>query len=254
MRWWKFDRLPVLIVADAPLASARKRRHRTPRKLHGYFVAFSVIFAAIVLTGFSRTFFLPMARGTLAKPLIVHVHGAFFFAWTGLLVAQAVLAATKRLKLHRKVGSVAGWLVLPMLVLGTIVASRDTVHDFYAGDGNRALSFYYGELADLAMFGLLAGSAMLLRHKPDYHKRLVILGSLGLMGAAIGRIPEISAFGLYIFLGMIASVGAYDVASRRTIHRATLAGAAVLLLLGLSEERIGNTAAWLSTAHQLLRV
>jgi hypothetical protein len=242
------------VAAGAPLAVASRSPRRTPRKLHGYFVGFSLIFAAIVLTGFSRTFFLPMAKGTFSKPLIVHLHGAFFFAWTGMLVAQAMLAATKRLRLHRKVGSIAAWLVLPMLVLGTIVASRDTIHDFRTGDGDAALSFYYGELADLAMFGLLTGGAMLLRARPDYHKRWVILGSLGLIGAAIGRIPEISAFGAYIFLGLIASVAAYDLASRRTIHPATAVGAAVLLLLGLTEERIGNTAMWLNAAHHLLSV
>ena len=242
------------VLGEAGLPSPPQRSRRVPRKLHGYFIGFAVVFAAIVLTGFSRTFFLPMARGTLSKPLVVHIHGAFFFAWTGLLIAQAVLAANKRLKSHRKVGSIAGWVVLPMLLLGTIVATRDTVHDFYAGDGNNALSFYYGELADLTMFGLLAGGAMLLRHRPEYHKRLVILGSLGLIGAAIGRIPEISSYFLYIYLGLIGSVAAYDLASRRAVHPATVIGAAVLLLLGLSEERIGNSAVWLQTAHHLLRV
>jgi hypothetical protein len=239
------------VLPDAPLTSVRRR---TPRKLHRYFVGFALIFLAIVLTGFSRTFFLPMARGALSKPLLVHLHGVVFFAWTGLLVAQATLAATKRLKLHRKVGAIAGWLILPMLVLGTIVATRDTVHDFGAGDGDAALTFYYGELIDLTMFGLLAGGAMLLRHKPDYHKRWIILGSLGLIGAAIGRVPEISAFLLYIYLGLIISVAAYDMASRRAVHPATLIGAAVLLLLGLTEERIGSTALWLNSAHHILAV
>lgn len=248
------QQLSGAIAAEPELSAVGRRTRRAPRKLHGYFIGFAFIFAAIVLTGFSRTFFLPMARGTLSKPLIVHLHGAFFFAWTALLIAQAILAATKRLRLHRKVGSIAGWLVLPMLVLGTVVATRDTVHDFKAGDGDAALSFYYGELADLAIFGLLAGGAMLLRHKPDYHKRWVTLGSLGLIGAAIGRIPEISDFFLYIFLGLIASVAAYDIASRRAVHRATLIGAAVLLLLGLTEAQIGGTVIWLDTAHRLLGV
>ena len=247
------QQLSSAVAAEALVSSSAPRSRRAPRKLHGYFVGFSIVFAVIVVTGFSRTFFLPMARGTLSKPLVVHIHGAFFFAWTGLLVAQAMLAATKRLRLHRKVGSLAGWLVLPMLVLGTVVATRDTVHDFKAGDGG-ALSFYYGELADLAMFGLLAGGAMLLHHKPDYHKRWVILGSLGLIGAAVGRIPEISSFFLYIYLGLIASVAAYDLASRRSIHPATVIGAVVLLTVGLSEERIGRTSLWLKVAHHVLAV
>jgi hypothetical protein len=248
------DQIARNVVESGGLSAARQRPRRAPRKLHAFFIGFTLVFAAVVLTGFSRTFFIPVARGTFARPWVVHVHGALFFTWTGLLVLQAVLAATKRLRLHRKVGSIAGWLVLPMVLMGTIVSARDTVHDFKAGDGEPALAFFYGELADLAMFGLLAGGAMLLRNKPEFHKRWVILGSLGLIGAAVGRIPEISAFGLYIFLALIATVAAYDVASRRSIHAATWAGAAILLLLGLTEERIGNTAAWLTTAHQLLKV
>jgi hypothetical protein len=240
----------VAAVDAAPTSASAARP--APRKLHVYFVVFALLFAAIVLTGFSRTFFIPMARGVLAKPLIVHVHGAIFFAWTALLVTQATLAATKRLRAHRKVGSIGAWLVLPMLVLGTWVATIDTIHDYGAGDGDAALSFYYGELADLAMFGLLAGGAMLLRHKPEFHKRWVLLGSLGLIGAAIGRIPEISSFNLYIFLGLIASVACYDIASRRSIHPATWIGAATLVLIGLSEEWVGSTAFWLQAAHRLM--
>ena len=232
----------------------RKPARPPPRKLHGYFIAFALVFAAIVLVGFSRTFFIPMARGSLSKPLIVHVHGALFFAWTALLIMQAFLAATKRLRTHRRMGAFAGWLVLPMLILGSVVAARDTVHDYKVGDGDAALSFFYGELADLAMFGLLSGAAILFRNRPDYHKRWIVLGSLGLIGAAVGRIPEISAHGQSIFFGLIASVAAYDIASRRSIHPATIIGAVTLLLIGLTEEVIGNTALWLRIGHRLLGV
>jgi hypothetical protein len=232
----------------------RELARRTPPKLHIYFILFSLTFAAIVLAGFSRTFFIPVIRGTFSKPPVVHIHGALFFAWTALLVSQSVLAATKRLRAHRKVGLIAGWLVLPMLALGSIVAVRDTIHDFRAGEGDAAVSFFYGELADLAMFGLLAGAAMLLRNKPDFHKRWVLLGSLGLIGAAVGRVPELSGSFLYIFLGFIASMAVYDLFSRRSIHAATAIGAAVLLTLGLSEEFIGNTRVWLRAAHFMLGV
>jgi uncharacterized membrane protein YhhN len=242
------------VHAEAGIAPPRPRSRRVPQKLHGYFIGFTIVFGAIVLTGFSRTFFLPMAKGTLAKPLVVHIHGGLFFGWTALLIVQAFLAATKRLRLHRRIGSFAAWIIVPMLLMGTIVAARDTVHDYHSGDGNAALSFFYGELADLAMFGVLAGAAMLLRNKPDFHKRWVIMGSLGLLGAAIGRIPEISTFGVYIFAGLIASVGAHDLLSRRALHPATLIGAAFLLAMNLSEEPIGNTQAWLTASHHMLGV
>ena len=241
-------------ASERPPSNRRELEPRTPAKLHVYFILFSLVFAAIVLDGFSRTFFMPVVRGTFSRPQVVYIHGALFFAWTGLLVSQSVLAATKRLRAHRKVGLIAGWLVLPMLALGTIVAARDAIHDFRAGQGDARISFFYGELADLAMFGLLAGAAMLLRNKPDFHKRWVLLGSLGLIGAAIGRIPELSGFFLHIFLGLIASMAVYDLVSRRSIHPATAIGAAVLLALDLSEEVIGNTQVWLRAAHHLLGV
>ena len=92
------------------------------------------------------------------------------------------------------------------------------------------------------------------RNRPDFHKRWVIMGSLGLLGAAIGRIPEISAFGPYIFTGLIVSVAAYDLASRRAVHVATLIGAVVLLTMSFSEERIGATQTWLRASRRVLGV
>lgn len=229
-------------------------RRRVSHKMHGYFIAFTLVFMAFVMAGFSRTFFLPLAQGTFARPPLVHLHGALFFTWTFLLVWQAALAATGRLNLHRRIGRIAGWLIIPMLILGSIVAARDTIHDFGISRNEADLAFFYGELADLAMFGLLAGAAMLNRHKPEFHKRWVIMGSLGLLGAAVGRIPEIAEYGLDIFFAMIASVALYDLASRRRLHMATVVGALVLLTIGLSEEPIGNTRAWLNTAHWILGV
>ena len=132
------SRIAIMVSDQSDMSSHPQRARQVSRKLHGYFIAFSLVFAAIVLVGFSRSFFIPMARGSLSKPLAVHVHGGLFFAWTALLVTQAVLAANKRLKEHRKVGSIASWLVLPMLVLGSIVAARDTVHDFKGASKNRS--------------------------------------------------------------------------------------------------------------------
>ena len=197
---------PAAVVTSDRARPTRTPTRRAPLKLHAYFVAFTVIFGLLVIVGFSRTFFAPVLQGTFSRPLIVHVHGALFFGWTLLLVAQASLAASKRFRLHRTIGAVGAWLIIPMLVMGTLVAAADSAHDYRAGQGDAALAFFYGELADLAMFGLLAGGAMLLRDKPDFHKRWVIMGSLGLLGAAMGRIPEIRGYVDLILLALMISV------------------------------------------------
>jgi hypothetical protein len=241
-------------ITNADTLPAPRSKRRVPRKLHAFFVGFTIIFTVLVLAGFGRSFFIAVATATFSRPPIVHIHAALFFGWTALLLLQPVLAATRRLRMHRKIGSLSAWLILPMLITGSVVAARDTINDFNAGEGDERLAFFYGELADLAMFGLLTGAAMLLRNKPETHKRWVILGSLGLLGAAVGRLPEISSFGFYIFSGLIASVAVYDVASRRSVHWATIVGAAVLLVLNLTQTAIGNSSAWLHAAHYLLQV
>src|SRR5947209_1547051 len=68
-------------ASDRP-RTTRTDTRRAPRKLHAYFVAFTVVFGLLVIAGFSRTFFAPVFRGAFARPLIVHVHGALFFGWT----------------------------------------------------------------------------------------------------------------------------------------------------------------------------
>jgi hypothetical protein len=241
------------LLASGRSASANKlrlERRLVPRPLHGYFLAFTGLFAVIVLAGFSRSFFLPVMQGSFARPAVVHVHGALFFLWTALLVAQTVLAARRKLKWHRLIGSYAGWLILPMLATGAIVAALDTRRDYLAGEGDARLTFFYGELADLVMFGVLAGIAMLVRTRPQAHKRLVLLGSLGLLGAAVGRIPELG--GIYVLEPFIASMLAYDLASQRRLHPATLGGAAFLLTAVYSQGAVGSTDAWLGIAHQVL--
>jgi hypothetical protein len=236
----------------AQLTPADSKRWIAPRPLHGYFLVFAGVFALIVTVGFSRSFFMPLMQGSFDRPPVVHVHGALFFAWTIVLVVQTLLAFGRKLKLHRLVGVYAGWLILPMLITGAVVAALDTRRDFLAGEGEARLTFFYGELADLAMFGTLAALAMLLRHRPQAHKRLVLLGSLGLLGAAVGRIPELGGF--YVLEPLIGSLIVYDLASRHKPHLATLGGAAFLLAAVYSQGTIGSTATWLKAAYWILAI
>lgn len=212
------------------------------------------MFAALVTIGFSRTVIVPAVAGVYIKPWWVHLHGLLFFSWTLLLVAQASLAAAGKMAWHRTAGAYGAWLIAPMIVMGLVVVFVDSRHDVLAGQGDAARSFFYGELADLFMFASLAIPAMWLRSNAEIHKRLVILGSLGLLGAAVGRIPEISKVYNLIFLGLIASLLVYDLIRRRKLHPASVVGATVLLLVQFTEEPIGNTATWLRASHRLLGV
>jgi len=75
-----------------------------------------------VFLGFARTYYLKSIFPLRSFPLLFHIHGALFTAWMLQLVLQTSLVASRRTALHRKVGSIAQFLVVPMLVTGSLVA------------------------------------------------------------------------------------------------------------------------------------
>src|SRR5262245_15706509 len=76
-----------------------------------FFVGFAVTVTLLVLVGFTRTFFVPLARQVFVAPWFVYAHAACFFAWISLLVTQSVLVASRRTPVHRRLGQVAFGLV-----------------------------------------------------------------------------------------------------------------------------------------------
>ena len=49
-----------------------------------FFAWSAILMAAIVVLSFPLTYFLPIATGSGQFHLLHHVHGAAFFAWSGL--------------------------------------------------------------------------------------------------------------------------------------------------------------------------
>ena len=59
---------------------------------------------------------------TPSFPMLFHVHGALFTAWMLLFVLQATLVAARRTSLHRRIGLIGRFLVVPMLITGSLAA------------------------------------------------------------------------------------------------------------------------------------
>ena len=95
---------------------------RKPRHGRWFFVGMAVAAAVTVFLGFARTYYLKSLFPMPPFPRLFHVHGALFTAWMLLLVLQASLVASRRIALHRRVGLIGGFLVVPMLVTGSMAA------------------------------------------------------------------------------------------------------------------------------------
>jgi hypothetical protein len=225
--------------------SARARRERQ------FFSAMAVAAAVTVVWGFGPTYFLKGAYGTPPLSTLLHVHGALFTAWIVLLLAQTALVATRRTPVHRRLGQVGVVLIPAMLVLGWM-AGVDAARRGSTIPGLTPQAFLIIPLAAIVVFTVLAGSAMALRRRPDYHKRLMLLATIELLTAAVARISFVAPYGPAGFFGVtdlfVLALFAFDYATLRKVHPATLWGGLFLIASQPLRLVVTATSAWTSFA------
>jgi hypothetical protein len=152
-----------------------------------FYLAMSLIFAGLVVWGFSRTVDASLLHASPPRPLLLWFHGAAFSTWVVFFIAQSALVRVRKVSVHRLLGWFGAGLAVAMVVLGLaitpIMARFDTVVLHQTGaDAFMSVPFY-----DMIAFGALIALAIYWRKKPDYHRRLVFIASCGLMDAAVGR-------------------------------------------------------------------
>src|SRR5512138_1053020 len=79
------------------------------------YVSAAIAAALIMFAGFAPTYYLKSAFGTPDLDAFRHLHGAVMTTWFALFLAQAWLAASGRIRLHRQLG--AAGIVLAIVVL-----------------------------------------------------------------------------------------------------------------------------------------
>ena len=129
----------------------------------------------------------------------MHVHAIVFSAWVGLLAVQAALVSQGKVGVHRRVGRLGAGLLPIMVVTGLMTAVRGARDGWNPGGPYPdALSFMFVGIADMIVFTGLTSAGLALRGRPDLHKRLMLLGTIGgLMWPAIARMPLVAGrFGL----------------------------------------------------------
>jgi len=151
----------------------------------------SLAFFALVFWTFARTLYLKPFFGTPPLSLLLHIHGAVMTGWVVLLVVQTSLIAAHRVQWHRRLG-VFGAVWAALLV---IVGSFTTLHAAareVRGHTDFAASQVVITSLDLLQMQFFAGFvaiAIWLRHRPDYHKRLMLLTIACMLPDALARLP-----------------------------------------------------------------
>ena len=195
-----------------------------------FYVIVALLTSAIVVAGFAPTFY---ARSSALGPLqpVLVVHGVVFTVWLGLFLAQTVLVPAGRTDLHRKLGLVSlAWVAL-MVVLG-VAAGLDTLHRGVAPPGGDVRQFVMLPFGDIAVFAGLVAWGAVLRRRPDWHKRLMTMATVGLITPALARIPAVSAIGppgfIALTLAAVLAVIAFDWIAHGRPHPANLWAGAIV--------------------------
>lgn len=227
-----------------PVASGGRRFE------HIFFSGLAVLILLTVFTGFARSYYLAGLFWAPLRSRLVHVHAIVFSAWIMLLVAQSSLIAAHRTELHRRVGLLGLGLAPLLVVVGLLAATVQLGRAFDPGGENQpARSFYVVPVTNVALFATLIYCAFRARANSPAHKRLIMIGTTALLGAAIARWPIEAAWWTIgvrraIGYGIPLLLAAYDLFSSRRIHRATLWGTALLVTVQQLQAPIARSGAW----------
>ena len=163
-----------------------ERPHRLDRWFYVSVALFLILFN-VVAFGPS---IIDNSRRNVPLPLtpLVTVHAILSAVWVLLFLTQTTLVATGRTVIHRRVGMIGALLTMAFVVVSalTVIAQARRGFDL-SGDLSRLppppgadpAAAVAGQLFFLLTFAILFGAAVWYRHRPNDHKRLMLLAVLG---------------------------------------------------------------------------
>ena len=141
----------------------------------------------VAVVGFAPTYWVPLFRGTLDIPAIAHVHAAVFYAWTLLFLVQTWLAANRKLTRHREWGVVGVALATTMVFVGMAAAITSLKQSTADGFGDAVRAFTILPVSGIVFFVALFALALIKVRQLEIHKRLMLVATVSLLQAAVGR-------------------------------------------------------------------
>jgi hypothetical protein len=225
------------------------------RRGGGFYLGMAIAMAAVVAVGFAPTFYLKPIVASPPLPPLVWLHGLMFTAWILLLVVQAGLVARDRVAVHMRLGIAGAVLAAGMVVVGLMTAINAARLGHVPPGAPPPLVFMAIPFFSICSFAVLVACALALRHRPEAHKRLMLLGTVAMLGAAVARLPLpvppippvfFGVSDLFVLAGML-----HDRRTRGRIHPAYWWGGLGLIASQPLQLAFMGTGAWLAFATWL---
>ncbi len=224
--------------ADVPESTLTRERR--------FHLAMAVAMMALMVLGFARTFFLRPFFDTYEVPRYVLFHGIPMTLWFVAYVIQSALAARGQAHLHRRFGVIgaavglAAILSSALVALGMVTRLRVAGRDIES-EVARVADVVWTNMSSICVFAGFFGLALALRRRRDFHSRLMVLATIGLLGPALARAWVIPSFEVWpgmnvntlVFyygarVALLLALVVHDWATARRLHLVTWTGIPVL--------------------------
>lgn len=244
-------------------------------KVRHFYAWMAAVCALVAFGGFAPTYWLQLPAGTFVGSPLLHIHGALFSIWTLLLLSQTLLVAHGRLDNHRAWGLAGISLATAMVVIGLVAAIQTLTKGLAAGYGDQSRAFLILPVSAIGLFAGFFIAAIANIQRSEAHKRLMLLATITLLQAAMGRIffvlvtgggpglrpglgpPPPLAIGivpsLITELLIVAGI-VYDWRTRGRPHPIWLIGAAITTAVILARGPLSGTPGWLAFADSLAHI
>jgi hypothetical protein len=159
----------------------------TTQKTSFYFWT-AVAMMAVAIAGFAPTFWIPLAQGLPERFPLYAVHGMACYAWVALLIYQSWLARSGRIPRHRNVGLIGISLATALVMFGLMTTADAVRRTITPGNADGTEAFMIVNAGGLVGFTAFVAAALFNLQRPEWHKRLMIAATNGLLGAPSARL------------------------------------------------------------------
>lgn len=220
-----------------------------------YYASLCALVFIIVVAGFGPGY-VSSILSELGTPLVLHFHALVFGGWIALFTIQALLPAFGRIDLHRKLGKFGIGYAVFLVVVGLVTTVNRVAFHYNEGQQEFAKAFLIAPLSDMIVFPIFFAAAIVYRHKPEIHKRLMLVATVMLTIAAVGRMSFLppSYFVITgVWLSPLLIAIAYDFYKKHIVHPAYVVGVLTLALVPL-RDRLTTTDSWQNFANWFISV
>lgn len=256
-------------AVDASATSAfqqpRRRRFLAHHKAdRNFFLLFLAICWIGVLMGFRPAVALRLAgHADYPAPLILQAHAIAFSAWLLLLTTQIGLIRSRRPALHMKLG-LDGVALVPIMAVTAFFSEMYSQRFRFVHPPN-SQAFFIIAIFYVVAFTILATAALAARKNPPAHKRLILLATTIIVGAAYTRWMGAALFNAFgdglggmivnTYTGtnlILAGALGYDLWTRGRLHKVYEIGVPLILLGEIATTIIYHSPRWLPTARMII--